>query len=715
MVNMMQGQPMLPDMGGMGGVGGAPSILDLMQGLMGGTAPIMQTPQTAELTSPLDMWTMANYGMIAEQLDENQRDDLIGYVMTMAEDDRKFWKPRDDRMLDSQSFWELGSRYANSTRSSIESGTSLEDDPDEVPSEQVEFNDGYLTVDKITSMVESAGWGFDVQPRSPEMDDVAQNIENALRWMDEELDEQHGKTLHGTINRDEIHYAALRGWITGMILPNPKNRYMPLRYVLEDPLFVYPRYNSSGLTRVTHQYTMLGLEAKGEFPAASEFLNDRKDDEEISVVDYYDDVYRMTLLNGDSVGGSSITPKFVLQPLTRHGYVDMQGRPINPWMIVTPRGSPTRRIGKFRGKADQDKLVAFIGLDVLYPIKDMIVTLEKLASMMFTEIGKGVAPTLLVYYDGHNKPEPINIGAGMQNYLIFQAEDAKILDTTAMKPDTGPFLQLVTDRLQRGAVPAVLYGQAGFALAGYAINLLSQGANDVVRPLLNGIKLYRKLKYKRMLEMYAGVAAQWMPTLNFPRYDKEKDVTYSGGATLSVEDIRNNGANVNVSYDEVMPKDAAVMIPTVVGAMQAGLLPIYDAMKQAGVKDPRQAMRRLAEGKNFEDPLVMKHLARLAGMSSGNELLKAAIIAAQMEEQFMIQQQQAMMAAEASGKNPIPQPGGGQARGRNTEESPPAATNPITASVNQASAVAAENNVGNGASMPSGETIQKRTRQRRRV
>src|SRR3990167_9749722 len=103
----------------------------------------MQTPQTAELTSPLDMWSMANYGVIAEQLDESQMDDLVTYVVTMAEDDKKFWKPRDDRMMDSQSFWELGSRYANSTRRAIEEGAALENDPDETPSEQVEFNDGY--------------------------------------------------------------------------------------------------------------------------------------------------------------------------------------------------------------------------------------------------------------------------------------------------------------------------------------------------------------------------------------------------------------------------------------------------------------------------------------------------------------------------------------------------------------------------------------------
>ena len=577
MVSMMQ-QPMLPGMGDnmpvMPQMGGSAGLMELMQGLMGGVAPIMQTPQTAELTSPLDMWSMANYGVIAEQLDESQMDDLVTYVVTMAEDDKKFWKPRDDRMMDSQSFWELGSRYANSTRRAIEEGAALENDPDETPSEQVEFNDGYLTVDKITSMVEAAGWGFDVQPKSPEMDDKAQNIEDALRWMDRELNKKHGQTLHGTIDRDEIHYAALRGWLTGMILPNPKSNYMPLRYILEDPLFVYPRYNSNGLTRVTHQYTMLGLEARGEFPGAATFLNDRQDDEEISVVDYYDDIYRMTLLNG---GIGQVVPRFILQPLTRHGYVDLQGVPINPWLIVTPRGSPTRRIGKFKSKLDQDRLVAFIGLDVLYPIKDMIVTLEKLASMMFTEIGKGVNPTLLVYYDGHNKPEPINVGAGMQNYLVFQAEDAKVLDTTAMKPDTGPFLQLISDRVQRGSVPAVLYGQAGFSLAGYAINLLSQGASDVVRPLLNGIKLYRELKYTRMLEMYAGVASQWMPQLNFPLYDRNQDRMYSSGASLSVEDIRANGVNVTVSYDEVMPKDQAVMIPTVVGAMQAGLLPIYDA------------------------------------------------------------------------------------------------------------------------------------------
>lgn len=675
---------------------------------------------SAEDLSLLDIWALNNYGTLADQLDPPQMDELITKVIDQADQDKRFWRPRDERMMDSQLFWELGSRYLDEGTKSRREKKSADEEPDEMASETVEFNDGYLTVDKITSMVEGAGWSLDVMPKAQEFDDIAQNIENALRWADEELDKRHGLSLHGTTNRDEVHYAALRGWITGMILPDPRNRTLPWKYVLEDPLLVFPRYDSNGLVRVTHAYAISGLEAKSEYPGAWESLGENEE-ETVEILSYHDSIYHMKLLLGSSgsMGGSG-TPRMVLQPLVRHGYKDLDGRPINPWIIVTPRGSPTRRLGRVSSTSDQSKLVAYIGLDVLYPIKDILVILEKLASMQFTQIAKGVAPPFVLYGDGHNKPERLDIGTGAQNYMILGSEDFKVLDTTTMKPDAGPFMQLLIDRLQRGTIPSVLYGQAGFSLAGYAISLLSVAANDVVRPLLNGIKLYREIKYRRMLEMYVNVASQWAQQLVFPRHDAERDITYASGASLTPEDILSNGAGVRVSYDEVTARDLGILIPTVVGAVQAGLMPIYDAMKQIGIKDPRQALVRLAEGKNYSDPLVVKHLARLAGDRSGNELLKAAIQAARQEEQQLLAQ--AFMQSLGGGQEgaPVPEPGavpqvGGGAVRSTAGESPPSATNPLSAAIRQMEAVTAENNVGAGGSATGGGTLRRRSEQTRRV
>jgi hypothetical protein len=114
----------------------------------------------------------------------------------------------------------------------------------------------------------------------------------------------------------------------------------------------------------------------------------------------------------------------------------------------------------------------------------------------------------------------------------------------------------------------------------------------------------------------------------------------------------------------------------------------------AGIKDPRQALQRLAEGLNYQDPMVQKWLARIAGSKSGNTLLVQAIQAAQYEEEQMMMMQMQMQQAQAAGKGEMV----------STEEN--ATSNPLTDASNQLNAVSASLNVRNGASPPDPASIE---------
>ena len=690
-----------PMMGGGGGSMAAPQVpgaqnpIPSEQQVQSGPQFAMSAPQTPAVLSPLDMWTFRKFGVLADQLGEDDRQEFIDHVVESSDADVEFWKARNDRFMDSQKYWEIGTRYGQ--REGVVNASVVNEEP-EKPSgetEVLELNDGYLIVDKITSMVTGASWGLDIPPRSPEFDDKAQDIEDWLRWMDQEMEAQHVAALNSSTLRDEVQYAALRGWITGMVLPSPETPSTPLKYILEDPMFVFPRYSGDKLIRVTRRYTLNALEAQGSFPAAFEFLLDFEEDEEMEVTEYFDEIYRMAVLSeGGKTGGAA--RKTVLQPLIRHGYKKIDGSPMNPWMIVAPRGTPSRRVGDIRSKEDRKKAAAFIGLDVLHPVKHIIDALERVTSMQMTEVAKGVDPPKIIYYDGSNKPYVLDMGIGGENYMVLNQEKVEILNTTSMKPDAGPLLTLLNDRLQKGGIPGVLYGQAGFALAGYAINLLTQGAQDVVQPILQGIKAYRELKYRRMLEMYVGVASTFSGPLTFGAPDRISEQMYTGVKTINPADIVANGVYVEVTYDELMPRDLPGLVAAVVAANQAGMMPLYDAMKKIGTKDPKQAMQRLAEGLNFQDPMVQKHLARIAGSKSGNMLLQQAIQGAMAEEAMMMQMQQQMQAQAAQGK-------GASGGGPSLEESPPANQNPITAATAQMNAAGAALNVGNGASAPAGD------------
>lgn len=687
--------------GGGGGLGG--DLQGPPQNPMG--QPMTpQAPPTLQTLSPLDRFALKEFGTVADALDESQLPILYDYIIRTAETLKTYWKPRDDRMMDSQSFWEIGTRYAEDNYERARAARSAEGQHDEQAGEIFELNDGYLTVDKITSMVSGANWALDVPPARVGQEDLAQDIESMLVWADEQLDRRYSLGLHANTLRDEVHYAVLRGWITGMVVPNPDDPYLPWTYLLEDPLFVYPRYSGDDLVQTCHCYTMSALEAQGKYEQAFDFLLEKDDDDEVEVIDYHDTTYHLTLLtDGGLITGMPYSgDRITLLPLTRHHYTDFQGRPINPWVIVTPRGTPTRRFAK--SSTSSSDAVAYIGLDVLYPIKQVITTFERIMAMLMTEVSKGVNPPRIIYYDGFNKPEELDIGVGATNWMILGSQDAKILESTAMKPDAQPVLQIIEDRLQRGSIPNVLYGQAGFTLAGYAINLLSQGAQDVVQPLLTGVKRYRELKFQRLLEMYLSIGHTFAGPLAFGAVDPSTGIKYASGKYISPEILLQNGVKVDVTYDTITPRDSVPLMTAAVAANQAGILPLYDAMKDyAGIKDPKAAMRRLAEGMNYNDPLVQKHLARKAGLQSGNKDLQEAVLAAIYEEQMMMiaamqAQGQGGANGEGSPEGP-PQNAGGEMQ-PGSEASPPASINPMTASTNQMNNVSSAVNVGNGGTPP---------------
>ena len=261
-------------------------------------------------------------------------------------------------------------------------------------------------------------------------------------------------------------------------------------------------------------------------------------------------------------------------------------------------------------------------------------------------------------------------------------------------------------------MPSVLFGSTGFSLAGYAIHLLSQQAQDVVQPLLEGVKLYREIRQQRMLEMYANIGHTFAGPLSIASTDPETGIRYSSAKTVHPAMIFANGSNVTVSYDEVTPRDSGPMLASAISGYQSGILPLYDALHDwVGLKDTRQAMIRLAEGLNFKDPMVLKHMAREAGKKSGSTLLRNAVVAAEQEEimQQMIMRQQAMMAAQEGQPTPGQEPAtGGNVSGGdqptntqvNVEGNPPSNINPITAASNQLNQVSATLNTANGGTPP---------------
>ena len=145
--------------------------------------------ESLQVISPLDRWAFREYGKMADQLQGPEQAKLLDHIIDISYRDCKSWQPRNDRMMDSQAFWEVGSRYAKEKEMMNRGDT----DPDGRPqiSEIVELNDGYLTVDKITSMVTGAKWATTIHPKAVGYEDAAQLIEDLLIWAEEKLAQKY--------------------------------------------------------------------------------------------------------------------------------------------------------------------------------------------------------------------------------------------------------------------------------------------------------------------------------------------------------------------------------------------------------------------------------------------------------------------------------------------------------------------------------------------
>ena len=586
--------------------------------------------------SILDIWSMKEYGVPAIQLvNTPYYDKLVTHIMKLCDSDVDYWKPRNTRMEEAQKMWDLGYRRGGSmeARNSLVSKNTAETDVDVQNAEIMELNDGYLIVDKISAMVDGADWHINVPPIDPSTREVAQRIEDFLTFTEEELNAKHGLSLNGTLTHDEAHYAALRGWITGLVIPDPTDTRLPIRYVLEDPMFVYPRYGSDSLLRVTHRYTITALEAVDQFESVMEFFADKKDDDTIEVTTYYDSIYKITIVSeGANLRNTSGFNRRVVEPLVAHGYVDFDGVPINPWIIVTPRGTPTRR--SLNSSKDT---VSMIGLDVIHPVKDIILKLEKLSSMMMTEVAKGQNPPHIIYHQPGMKPERLDFGIGAENYLLLNDNRVEPINTTVMKPDANPLMELLVDRLQRGSISSVLFGNSGSAMAGYAINLLSKGAEDAIRPIMNGMRLYRELRYRRMLEMYVTHGAQMVGAVQYRATNRTSGQTTTGNS-FSPDDIMLNGVYVSVDYHSTLPTDKAQMMASAVAGVNSGLLSRYDARKDwLDIARPKETELHILEELNYQDPEMLQELRLIAAERSGDPLLQEAAQRVQQKQMMMMQ------------------------------------------------------------------------------
>jgi len=492
----------------------------------------------------------------------------LGQVQERIERAVQLWGPRDQRMDEDYQLYKLAVAV-----SGVEQG---------LEGEIVVKNLPYVTVVKVASLLSAEFPQLSVPAPSESRKQLAERVEDLLRWLWDEWDRSWRRSLHGRLLYDAVHYLALRGWACARLLYDPQSD-PPVRLELVDPRSVYPVAGSKGLRYVAVRRQQLAGEVLDEWgEQAVQVLGERQDDEPVTVEAYYDDLYHAVLVDG----------KFVKEP-TLHGFGFV------PWAIAIAGGSPVRIT-----EQDPQQWVAEVGVSIFHGVKQAYRQLNKLLSQLATEVARLANPATLYYVDPdeHEEPEPIDLSPGAVNYLIAPKERVEVIRTSPNPSDLSPLVQALQEDLIRGTLPPVLWGQAGPETSGFTVAMLSAAARDALQPVIAGLELLIEEASSLALRLIRDVHGQPLGPLI-----RDRTGRWLRGEAVGPAEIAEVGDRVQARFREVSPRDRAAMAQIAALLTDKKLVSLRTAREEyLGIDNPDRENERVLEELIYGDSEILK-------------------------------------------------------------------------------------------------------------
>lgn len=604
-------------------------------------APIMPAAPPP-FQSDLDTWTMARFQKLADQLEDEQLDELSTHLAEQAKRDKDLWSARDTRMRNDQTLFELSGGMVRPL------GKENRTYEDLVATETQSYRSPipWSFSTKMTAMLAGAGFRIHMAPAKLEDTSKAQQVENWCTYAWKEQASRMRLAGMADILWTLGHFGPLRGWMTVLMVPQsvggePVNQ----RWEIEDPIYVYPRFSLSapgGTLRVTRQYTLKALEAKAEYPEAAEMLQDSRDDDEIECIGYYDANYHCILIQG---GGAGAHQKRTLVGWpVRHGIKDIAGNPVNPWLIHVPLGNlaaPSERT---------QPSTALFGPGILHAVHESVNVLNRLISMVLNQVAKTTDPaTVETIKRGDQVPPPLSIEHGDHN-VRFDGQEVKILDIAANPQNFQPLFTFLMDMIAKVTFPSVFYGAGGSS--GYDTGILQKAALDIVLPWSEGMQFMIEQMHRRMLEIAYWVTSGGGDPAQATHGPMEMQAALTpGGRQVARQPfdpsiLKETGVAVRATLGRILPQDRAAMTSFLTAMTSIGAMSPYTAMVENGIDDPEMEERRIVIAKFLaSNPVIGMIYAQAVANMSDDDKLQTAI---QMANQ--IQQAMAAQAAQNPGE-----------------------------------------------------------------
>ncbi|WP_040669092.1 hypothetical protein [Nitrolancea hollandica] len=505
-----------------------------------------------------------------------------------------YWKKRDDVMDENELLY------------------FLEDDA-EGEGTKIIKNTPRVVVDKATQIVGNQEPSVEIIPPRAVDSKIAQKGTSMLRWTWSEWDRAWGSSLYAGLRPTMAWFGAQRGLIACRIqlLDEPGPDEPPARLIPRDPRQVYPQLNADGLGLrwVINRIPMTIGALKSEWEEAEKLFEGREDDESIDVDAYYDEWWHAVYAEGEEI-----------RPPTAHEYGFV------PWAIRAANSVPIRATSR-----DKTNWVGRSFPAIFEPIKLAYKQLNKVLSQIATEVERSANPPLLYFYDPARPEEPraIKFDKGETNYLIYDRERVEPLMAGPRPVDAGPLVNALTDDIEKGSLPSVLWGVNANA-TGFALSLLQGSARDQLYNLARAMERIQEdinHMYLRLIrDFHDSDVGFWVKD--------EATGDWVSGETLTVDEIAKIGTKTRVKYHDLAPQDRIALANLAAMLVDKKIIDLETARRDfVFLENPERVNDRVLHDLVYLDEQVVKNvLVREALRRTDPEL--AAIY-----EQHLAQQQ----------------------------------------------------------------------------
>lgn len=508
-------------------------------------------------------------------------------VKSMCDRAVTFWSARDDRMDRDHRLYRLSQEIVG------------------LPGTQdvVILNTPYVVVEKAAALMGKQKPSLDIVAPVNRLRDKAQIVEDYGRYAISSWDEDWSASGHNDFQRDLGHFLALRGWAAARERydPDAADGENPVHVTLFDPRQVYPMWGVRDLKYVVHRYETTIEEVISDFPKAERLFTNQQDRTEIiTVTGYYDGWWHCVYADAGDV-----------KPLTAHKY----GRV--PWRIGIGQGSPIRMTPPstqstllLTGYTTSDtSWTEDVGVSLFHGARDVYNQLNRLLSMLMTNISKSADPPVAYYIDPANpeEPEPLKFDAGAVNYLLYDKERVEPLKTSPSPTDMNPLIDALRMSVELGSLPIKAWSET--AASGLAQTLMTEQVEDVLYPYIDAMRQMYEGCIRDSLDLIAEFHTEPIPFYTRdPRTGK-----LLGSAQLEPEDIDEVGTTVLVSFRQIGMHNKAMLSQLAVQLTDAKLISLETARDEyLGLENPQRENERVLSDLVYMDEDARKALTEVA-------------------------------------------------------------------------------------------------------